>query len=172
VRPPQSQFREANRSPRSWPIVLDTNVVLDLLLYQDAAVDLLRQSLEDGLCHVVANALTLAELEDVLSRATLGKTAPLREAARLAFLDLARIDDDAAPEVLTALPACRDASDQKFVELAHCARSALLVTRDRALLELARRVATLGSFKIVDPMGASAWLIEHAAGIGAERPRA
>jgi hypothetical protein len=45
------------------------------------------------------------------------------------------------------LPRCRDPDDQKFLELARACRADLLLTRDRALLELARRTP----FRIVTP---------------------
>jgi predicted nucleic acid-binding protein len=40
----------------------------------------------------------------------------------------------------TALPRCRDADDQKFMEAAAAAGADLLITKDNALLELARAV--------------------------------
>jgi predicted nucleic acid-binding protein len=46
------------------------------------------------------------------------------------------------------LPQCRDPDDQKFLEAALAARADFLVTRDQALLELARRVR---QFRILTP---------------------
>jgi len=51
------------------------------------------------------------------------------------------------------LPACRDRDDQKFMEAALAARADFLVTKDRALLDLAPRTA---SFGIVPPEGVAA----------------
>jgi putative PIN family toxin of toxin-antitoxin system len=48
------------------------------------------------------------------------------------------------------LPVCRDPDDQKFLEAALAAGASLLVTKDRALLELARRRSRL-PFRIVTP---------------------
>ena len=39
------------------------------------------------------------------------------------------------------MPACRDSDDQKFLEAALAAHAGFLITKDRALLELAPRVA-------------------------------
>ena len=48
-----------------------------------------------------------------------------------------------APEAPQAeLPQCRDPDDQKFLEAALAVRADYLVTKDQALLELARRVST------------------------------
>ena len=44
----------------------------------------------------------------------------------------------APPAALPPLPHCRDADDQKFLELAARCRADVLVTRDRQLLRLAR----------------------------------
>jgi predicted nucleic acid-binding protein len=48
-----------------------------------------------------------------------------------------------------SLPRCRDPDDQKFLELAAAVHAELLITKDAALLELARRPALL--FRIVTP---------------------
>jgi predicted nucleic acid-binding protein len=47
-----------------------------------------------------------------------------------------------------ALPRCRDADDQKFLELAAAAGARYLVSKDQALLELAPRVSL---FRIAAP---------------------
>jgi len=48
------------------------------------------------------------------------------------------------------LPACRDPDDQKFLEAAQAAHAGFLVTKDRALLDLAQRPLP---FRIVTPQG-------------------
>ena len=48
------------------------------------------------------------------------------------------------------LPVCRDPDDQKFLEAALAAGAVFLVTKDRALLELAHKRARL-PFRIVKP---------------------
>jgi predicted nucleic acid-binding protein len=53
------------------------------------------------------------------------------------------------------LPACHDPDDQKFMEAALAAGAHFLVTKDRALLELARRTLR---FSIVPPEGLAAGL--------------
>jgi len=53
------------------------------------------------------------------------------------------------PEAERALlPACRDPDDQKFLEAALSSRAEFLVTKDRALLDLARRALP---FRILTP---------------------
>ena len=48
----------------------------------------------------------------------------------------------------TDLPKCRDPDDQKFLEAAAAARADVLITKDVALLELARRKLP---FRILTP---------------------
>jgi len=61
-----------------------------------------------------------------------------------------RIESALAQGERAKLPACRDPDDQKFLEAALAAGAAFLLTRDKALLELARRIE---AFRIVTPEG-------------------
>ncbi len=128
-------------------LVLDTNVVLDLLHFDDPAVAPLRRALADGRAACFASAATRAELAHVLSRPRFRIAKD--EIGRLldAYDALARPCEPAAG---AALPPCRDPDDQKFLELAQAARADFLVTKDKALLALARKAARLG-FRIVRP---------------------
>jgi predicted nucleic acid-binding protein len=53
------------------------------------------------------------------------------------------------------LPVCTDRDDQKFLEIARDADAAVLVTKDKALLKLARRAARENLFRIMTP---DAWV--------------
>jgi predicted nucleic acid-binding protein len=55
------------------------------------------------------------------------------------------------------LPVCTDKDDQKFLELARDANADVLITKDKALLKLARRLAKAGMFKVMVP---EAWSLE------------
>ena len=61
------------------------------------------------------------------------------------------------PDVISGIvrlfgpPVCRDPADQKFLELARDCEADFLVTKDRALLALARRQDPALSFRIVTP---------------------
>jgi putative PIN family toxin of toxin-antitoxin system len=132
-------------------LVLDTNVVLDLLHFDDPAVAPLRQALRNGRAACFGNAAVRAELAHVLSRPQFKIVAD--DQRRI----LAEYDALALPCEVAAggiLPPCRDPDDQKFLELARAARADLLVTKDKALLALARQSARLG-LRIVTPAGAA-----------------
>jgi putative PIN family toxin of toxin-antitoxin system len=132
-------------------IVLDTNIWLDWLMFKDASVLHLQDVVSGGRAEVFIDAACEAELERVLAY-ELGKHA-LDAAAQAACLAesrrIAQRINEPAPEAGRAkLPKCRDPDDQKFLDLALAARADCLITKDHALLELARRVAP---FRILNP---------------------
>ena len=121
---------------RKMRLVVDTQVWLDWLVFDDASVAGLRTAIQDGTAQPVINDACLAELERVLAY-------PLNRAVDVASC-LAQCRAlatrfEGTPAV--RLPACRDPDDQKFLELAAAAGADCLVTRDRDLLRLAKRCA-------------------------------
>ncbi|MBE7421728.1 MAG: putative toxin-antitoxin system toxin component, PIN family [Zoogloeaceae bacterium] len=137
-------------------LALDTNVVLDLLHFGDPAVAPLRRALADGRAACFASAETRAELAHVLGYARF-KMGDDEVRRILDEYDALARPCEAAGGALPPLPQCRDADDQKFLELALAARADLLVSKDKALLVLAKKSARLG-FRIAAPAGAAALL--------------
>ena len=158
---------------RSGPprLVLDTNVCLDLFVFDDAQVSELRADLRSGAVVAVSHAECREEWLRVLDYPQLGLDAARREAARVAFdatvqvltLPLASVPGDAASDTPPAprLPRCADPDDQKFLQLAHASGARWLLSRDAALLALARRCARDGLFAILPPQ---AWASVRAEG--------
>jgi putative PIN family toxin of toxin-antitoxin system len=154
-------------------LVLDTNVWLDWLVFGDAQIAPLKALREAGGAQIVTDAACMEELRRVLGY-TLRKTV-LDEAAQAAALAACRAlatmhDSVAQPPGGTPLPLCRDPDDQKFLLLARAARADILITKDRALLELARRKYAHIGFRILTPAGFNAWLAQHAAATVAGAP--
>ncbi|HMA11832.1 MAG TPA: putative toxin-antitoxin system toxin component, PIN family [Steroidobacteraceae bacterium] len=134
--------------------MLDTNVVLDLLHFDDAVARPLRQALEAGRVRCAASAATLDEWRRVLAYPEFGLD-PVRQAVLLArYRALAEMVEAAG--VPARLPNCSDPDDQKFIELAAAAGAAALVSKDRALLRLRRRCAPL--FRVMTVAEAVRWL--------------
>jgi putative PIN family toxin of toxin-antitoxin system len=136
-------------------VVLDSNVWIDLLVFDDPAARPIRAALEAGALVALIDARCLNELERVLDypqfRArAVDKAAALATVARLARLVAPAPDAPEAP-VGRPLPKCKDRDDQKFLELAHAARAEWLVSKDRALLKLARRTERDFGFRIAQP---------------------
>lgn len=129
-------------------VVLDTQVWLDWLVFDDPGVATLREAHAAGRVEIVIDAECEAELVRVLGydlgRHSLDATGRwcCLERARALASRIAQVPD-------AALPACRDPDDQKFVSLARFARAAWLITRDGALLEMARPGLP---FRIVRPL--------------------
>ena len=120
-------------------IVLDTNVWLDWLLFADPRVAPLRARVERGEDEIVIDAACEAELERVLGYRFYGEKLPperQRECLEQLRRFSRRISVCAGQRI--RLPRCKDADDQKFLELAAAAGAECLVTKDLALLRLAR----------------------------------
>lgn len=131
-------------------LVLDTNTVLALWMFGDPALEPLRQPCEAGAFRLLCNGACLDELQRVLGYSQF-KLTPER-AAEIHAAYSARIEMVAPPESeQEPLPRCKDRDDQKFLELARDGGAALLVTRDKHLLKLARRKTLAGRFRILTP---------------------
>jgi len=144
--------------PRPRPVVLDTNVVLDLLVFDDPLVQPIRHLLEQGQLCWIADEAQRIELGRVL---TYSKVAP-----RVAFYEktvegvLAAFD--AAVQYVPAAPkvrfTCTDPDDQHFLDLAAQHR-ALLISKDKAVLKQRKRLstwfgATIGNLLVLDTASA------------------
>ena len=129
-------------------LVLDTNVWLDWLVFDDPSIAPIRTAVAASRAEVFIDAACEAELERALGY-DLGKRAVDVPACIAVCRRVARRIESALNEAERAkLPACRDPDDQKFLEAALAAGAAFLVTKDRRLLELARRARP---FRIVTP---------------------
>ena len=127
----------AGRRPRA---VLDTNVLLDLWLFDDPSARPLRTGIEDGSLRALRSADCDAEFAEVIGREQFG----LDEAARRAVLARWQQCSEPIAAIAPAPLACADPDDQKFLDAAFSAGADLLLTRDKALLRLARRAEASG----------------------------
>jgi len=128
-------------------LILDTNIVLDMLVFRDSRTHALLAALFDE--PVMSDLLWLA-------------TAPMREelarvlayphiAVRLAFhgLQAAQVlsEFDARVRIVPVAPkapaTCKDPDDQKFIDLA-VSQGATLLSKDKAVLCMRKRLMKLG----------------------------
>ena len=135
-------------------LVLDTNVWLDWLVFNDPGVASIKTAVAAGQAEIFIGPACAQELERALTY-PLPKN-PLDAATQAACLAecrrLARTDEGGGTkDENNPLPTCRDPDDQKFLELARDCGADYLVTRDRALLDLARRKVRRAPFRIVTP---------------------
>ncbi len=124
-------------------IVIDTNVVLDLFVFNDPACVPLKQALEAGQQRWIATTPMREELARVLAYP---KIVP-----RLAFYQrsadevLAQFDRHVQlmPVAPRAPVRCTDADDQCFIDLA-VQHHALLLSKDGAVLSMEKRLVAHG----------------------------
>lgn len=122
--------------------VLDTNVVLDWLLFRDPCMAAVGAALQNGQLYWASCARMRDEFAHALASASLLHWQPDR--GRL----LERFDQHAlmlpAPPPAPLGLRCADPDDQVFVELALDCGARWLLTHDKALLRLRRRMAPHG----------------------------
>jgi putative PIN family toxin of toxin-antitoxin system len=132
-------------------VVLDTNVVLDWLVFRDAGCAGLSEPLRQGQLQWHATESMRGELSTVVRRQELQRWAPDCEYILSTFDRLTKLCVE-APSVAggTGRLRSRDPDDQKFIDLAVSVKATWLLSRDRALLRLARPARELG-IRIVTP---------------------
>ncbi len=134
-------------------IVIDTNVCLDLFVFRDPRWSALLAALRDGSVEAITRDDCRTEWLMVLDYPHLPLDADSRQRAIEEFDALIACisRDQLATRADIPLPLCKDPDDQKFLELARDAHAHVLITKDKALLKLARRTARAGLFKIIPP---------------------
>jgi putative PIN family toxin of toxin-antitoxin system len=151
--------------PRSWPesgpsavkLVLDTNVVIDWLVFDDEFLASFRERVRARAIQVITHTPAVHELRRVLGYPILKLSAERQATVLEQYLALASFADSepklavaAAPAELPAgFPRCRDSDDDPFLWLAWRAGADALVSRDKAVLKLAKRARKFG-FQIYD----------------------
>ena len=125
------------------PIVIDPNIVLALFVFGDPATASLRQQLDAGERGWVATQPMRDELERVLAYPQIVPRMDFygRSAAEvLGHFDRLVRRVEVAPKTTAT---CKDADDQKFIDLA-VAHGARLLSKDRAVLCMKKRLLALG----------------------------
>ena len=124
-------------------LVLDTNIVLDLLLFQNPQAQGLRQALDQQQLRWLATVPMREELVRVLAYPKIAVVF-----ARLSHSVAPLLEQwDALVSVVEVAPRCtvrcRDPDDQMFIDLA-VAHRAVLLSKDALVLRLAKRLLPLG----------------------------
>lgn len=119
-------------------VVLDTNVVLSAILFSRGSLTWLRQLWREGGIQPLSSRETVAELVRVLAYPKFSLTKEDVEAVLSAYLPYSELV--AGRELHSPrLPRCSDEADQMFLVLAAVGKADVLVSGDRALLDLAGR---------------------------------
>ncbi|RDI28570.1 PIN domain-containing protein [Pseudacidovorax intermedius] len=134
---------DAAAQPDVTSVVIDTNIVLDLFVFDDAAAKPLRVALEAGQHRWLATASMRVELARVLDYPQI---APRRTYYGLSVEDVLACFDRHAqvqPSAAKAPFTCADPDDQVFIDLA-VAHRARLLSKDKAVRAMRKRLAGLG----------------------------
>ena len=135
-------------------IVLDTNIWLDWLVFDDPAVLPLKSARRDGTVRIAINAACLEELGRVLAYPEFALDAGKRNGL---FAQVRNCTFRVDTTLLSPLPRCADPDDQKFLELARNAQAEWLITKDKALLSLAKKSFDGAGFRVGTP---EQWVLE------------
>ena len=125
-------------------VVLDTNVVLDWLVFRSADSEQLRECLIQGTVQWVASTAMRDELFHVLGRGTLAAWSPNNVEICAAWDRYCLPVDALATSGAASQLRCSDPDDQKFIDLAVARRARWLLSKDRAVLKLAGRARLFG----------------------------
>ncbi|MDC8773288.1 PIN domain-containing protein [Paucibacter sp. hw8] len=123
-------------------VVIDTQVIMDWLVFNNQSVAPLIQAVQTQALRWIGLAAMKAELLHVLGRGIAASYGPDlvlidQEFARWCHL----IEKDPLPAVRLV---CRDKDDQMFIDLALAEQASFLISRDRAVLALAKRARRAG----------------------------
>jgi putative PIN family toxin of toxin-antitoxin system len=133
---------DSDPDSRVRPVVIDTNIVLDMLVFHDAGTERLKKALTDKHIHWLATVAMREELVRVLDypkiKVRLDARQNTAEQVLRQFDAQVQIRAEASPAPLR----CQDPDDQKFLDLA-VAHKATLLSKDRALLCLKKRLLVL-----------------------------
>lgn len=130
-------------SDQAPEVVIDTNVVLDWLLFQDPWGVTIGADVLGGRVIWVGTQSMLDELASVLSRPGLERWAGRVDVTWATATSRCRVVTQRVLARQSVLH-CSDPDDQKYIDLAIDRQVQILFTRDKALLRLARRAKAHG----------------------------
>lgn len=131
-------------------VVLDTNVVLDWLVFFDAGMAELRLALADGRVQIITHDPAVDELRRVLTYPQCKLQPPAQQQVLQRYQSQTSIvalpEGFAVTNLLlpNGFPRCRDRDDEHFIALAYHGRADALVTKDKEVLRLRKRAARFG----------------------------
>lgn len=131
-------------------LVLDTNAVLDWLVFGDPATLPIASAILSGSAIWRLSAPMRREIEHVLTFKSFGPRS-LEPDVILRMVDDRSTVVDAERAGTDPRLQCRDRDDQKFIDLAVALRPSTLITRDRDVLALRRRALELHGVRIIRP---------------------
>ena len=130
------------------PIILDTNILLDIFVFEDVRADRLRNAVLNRQIKTYSNQTSVEELRDVISRPLFA----LEEGQQVKIMGQWQSLSQSIEDLkLKAAPwKCQDPDDQVFLDLAFTVRPSILISKDNAVLKLATRALKEGVWITTD----------------------
>ena len=125
------------------PVVIDTNIVLDMWVFDDPRSRPLNLALQAQALRWLASSEMREELLRVLDYPHLVQRSALRGVNALDVLAQFDRHTHTVPSAERAPYVCKDPDDQKFIDLA-VAQQAMLISKDKAVLCMKNRLARVG----------------------------
>ena len=153
---------------RPLRVVFDTNVLLSMFVFADSRFAPLRAEVDAGRWLAFTREDCLEEFRRVLDYAMFKLEVERQQAAYAAYAAIALQPGSDVPPEPAALPRCKDKDDQKFLELARDIGADWLVSSDKALLKLNRKL--VGRYRILKPEQALKELQAHTQSLASGGP--
>ncbi len=131
-------------------------------MFQDRRWQVLHDALKHGNIEAVTSVSCRMEFILVLGYTKMqlsveSQTALLKEFDHLIKL----VDSPAEFAKPTQLPRCKDGDDQRFLELAYVSGADALITKDKALLKLARKTIRSELFRVFNPRSMACFICPY-----------
>ena len=120
-------------------VVFDTNVLLDLFVFNDFRALHLKQALIEGKLDALATQATLEEFADVIARPLFSLDQEQQGQIFRHWQSLARVIND--NNLLKSPWVCQDPDDQVFLDLAFTIKPCTLISKDNEVLRFANKAA-------------------------------
>jgi putative PIN family toxin of toxin-antitoxin system len=121
-------------------LVLDTNIVLDLLVFQDPRADWIRDGIARRQFELIYSSEMLLELADVIARPQFAQNSNDQSTLLSSWTQMA-IHKPTPPRCSFR---CDDPDDQAFIDLAYHYRPSQLLSKDRKVLQMQRALGEHG----------------------------
>jgi uncharacterized protein len=138
-------------------IVLDTNIVLDWLVFEDGGMPELMAAINAREVVIASNQACIDELIRVLAYPVFKLDQAAQNTALEKYLSYVQITPERV-SMLGQVPRCRDKDDQKFLELAAHARAVALISKDNAVLGLKRSMKERFDCNVLGASHTAAWV--------------
>lgn len=113
-------------------LILDTNILLDLLIFNDPQADGIRRGIEQHEFELIYSQEILSEYTDVIARPTFAKMNIDQSLLLNTWHQIATLKPSPPPCGFR----CDDPDDQPFIDLAYHYRPSQLLSKDRKILQM------------------------------------